>query len=48
MKKNKFLFILPFIVLFGTQLYGSQAWKSMVLPGWGQNILGHKDIAKIF
>tara|TARA_Y100001970_G_scaffold146197_1_gene179539 strand:- start:8042 stop:8665 length:624 start_codon:yes stop_codon:yes gene_type:complete len=48
MKKNKFLFILSFIVLFGTQLYGSQAWKSMVLPGMGQNELGHKDRAKLF
>ena len=48
MKKNKLFFILSFVLLFTSQMYGSQAWKSMVLPGWGQNKMGYEDKGKLF
>ena len=48
MKKNKSLFIISFVLLFSSQIYGSQAWKSMILPGWGQNKLGYEDKGKLF
>ena len=48
MKKNKLFFIISFTLLFSSQIYASQVWKSMILPGWGQNKLGHKDKGKIF
>ena len=48
MKKNRLIFILYFILIFSTQAYGSQAWKSMILPGWGENSLGYKEKGRLF
>ena len=47
MKKNK-LFLIIFALLLSSEIYASQVWKSMLLPGWGENKLGHKDRGKIF
>ena len=48
MKKNKLILILSFVLLFSGQVYGSQIWKSMILPGWGENSLGYKDKGRLF
>ena len=48
MKKNKLFFILSFVLIFTSQMYGSQAWKSMILPGWGQSKMGYVDKGKLF
>jgi len=48
MKKNKFILTLSFMLLFSAQIYGSQVWKSMILPGCGENSLGYKDKGRLF
>ena len=37
---NKYIIII--IVLLNLNLYGSEAWKSLILPGWGQSSIGNK------
>ena len=37
---NKYIIII--IVLLNLNLYSSEAWKSLILPGWGQSSIGNK------
>ena len=41
MKKNNIYIILGLIFLFNSFSYGSQAWKSMILPGWGEKTINY-------
>ena len=45
MKKNKLYIIITFIFLFNIQAYGSQVWKSMIMPGWGEKGLNENKRA---
>ena len=45
MKKIKFIFILLFCVSY---LQCGQAWKSLILPGWGELSLGNNKTGKNF
>ena len=45
MKKNKLYIIIAFIFLFNIQAYGSQVWKSMIMPGWGEKGLNENKRA---
>ena len=45
MKKIKFIFILLFCVSY---LQCGQAWKSLILPGWGELSLGNNKTSKNF
>ena len=40
---NKYIIII--IALLNLNLYGSEAWKSLILPGWGQSSIGNKGRA---
>ena len=37
---NKYIIII--ISFLNLNLYGSEAWKSLILPGWGQSGIGNK------
>jgi len=41
MKKNKLHIILILVFLFNSFAFGSQVWKSMILPGWGEKKINY-------
>ena len=43
MKKNNFYIILTTILILTSQIYPSQFWKSLIIPGWGEKSLNNND-----
>ena len=43
MKKNNFYIIFTIILILSSQIYPSQFWKSLIMPGWGENSLNNND-----
>ena len=43
MKKNKFYIIFTTILILTAQVYPSQFWKSLIMPGWGEKSLNNND-----
>tara|TARA_B110000116_G_C16628390_1_gene487119 strand:+ start:182 stop:805 length:624 start_codon:yes stop_codon:yes gene_type:complete len=41
MKKNKFILILSLFLLFNSSLFGTEIWRSFIIPGWGEKQLNH-------
>ena len=48
MKKNIIYIFLSFLFLCNSQLYASQFWKSMILPGWAEKDMGYTKRGKVF
>ena len=46
MKRNNFYIIIAIIFAFNFQLTASQAWKSLILPGWGEKKLNINNKSK--
>ena len=46
MKRNNFYIITAIILVFNFQLIASQAWKSLILPGWGEKIFNDDNKSK--
>jgi len=41
MKTNKIILIISFFLLSTSSLLGTQMWKSLIVPGWGEKQLKH-------
>ena len=41
MKKNKFILIFSLFLLFNSSLFGTEIWRSFIIPGWGEKQLNH-------
>ena len=47
MKKNKLYIIVSLVFLLNMEMYGSQIWRSMILPGWGEKKHNQNKIGNI-
>ena len=44
MKKSNIYIIVCLIFVFNVQIYGSQVWRSLIIPGWGEKKLNHNKV----